>query len=292
MPRVSRIRNAVELAIRRKVAGQLHGVHSSLHIGPSQEFNDLRDYVPGDDVTDIDWKATARSGTLLVKQYVAERHGTLMVAVASGRDLAGLATPTASKASIALDAAATLGVLAASFGDHVGLVWCEEGATRTSRPSSRLVELERNLTQVESTVTPTATETDLDQLLTTTAQTLRKRGIVAVLADDVTVTAQLEARIRRLAAQHQVMWCTIPDVDPSDPELRGKHLLDIEKRLPLPDWLDDEQLGEEWRDDARRRATGRVTALSRLGVHHAELAHPERVVTDILTLVRRQRRAR
>ena len=45
MPRVSRIKGAVALAIRHKVADQLEGVHASVHVGRSLDFNDLREYV-------------------------------------------------------------------------------------------------------------------------------------------------------------------------------------------------------------------------------------------------------
>ena len=49
----------------------LDGEHGSIHKGRSMDFDDLREYVLGDDVKDLDWKATARSGRPLVKRFVA-----------------------------------------------------------------------------------------------------------------------------------------------------------------------------------------------------------------------------
>ncbi|MDF1488300.1 DUF58 domain-containing protein [Tessaracoccus caeni] len=292
MARVTRIQRAVALAIRHKVSDPLEGVHASLHVGRSLDFNDLREYVVGDEVSDIDWRATARSGTLLVKRHIAERRSTLLIAVATGRDMAGLATPDARKVDVALDAAATLGVLATSFGDYAGALWCDGETTRAARPSTRLVELERQLGLVERTIAPDAQPVRTSELLATAARTLRRRAVVAVIADDVTISADLESRIRRLAAQHQVLWLTVPDVDPTDPALGGRPLLDLGEQRLLPDWLDDEELRREVREDRARRAERRSSKLSRLGVAEAVLSDPSRVALDVISLVRRQRRAR
>ncbi|MBK7821765.1 MAG: DUF58 domain-containing protein [Tessaracoccus sp.] len=292
MARITRIRATVALAIRHKVSDPLEGVHASLQVGPSLDFNDLREYVVGDEVSDIDWRATARSGSLLVRRHVAERRGTLLIAVCSGRGLAGLATPATDKAAIALDAAATLGVLATGFGDYVGMLWCDGDDTRAARPSTRLVELEHQLGVVERAVSPDAAPSDLGALLTAASRTLRRRAVVAVVSDDVEITADVEARIRRLAVQHQVLWLTVPDADPTAPELAARALLDLDEGHPLPDWLDDDELRRELREATADRAARRAAALARLGVAEAVLADPSRVAFDVIDLIRRQRRAR
>lgn len=292
MARVTRIRHAVALATRGRVVGQLDGVHASVHVGRSLDFNDLREYVPGDDVTDIDWRATARSGSLLVKRHVAERRTTLLVALSSGRGMAGLASPTTGKADIALDAAAALGVLANSFGDHAGMIWCADGRTHTARPSTRLVELERQLGTIEAAISPEAAPADIDALLGTAASTMRRRGVLAIISDDVDIDAQLEARIRWLSAQHRVLWITIPDVDPTEPALFDRRLLDLDRGGVLPDWITDEALRAELRDDRTRRTRSRTAALARLGVAETTITDPTDVVTRVLTMVRRTRHVR
>ncbi|QXT63605.1 DUF58 domain-containing protein [Tessaracoccus palaemonis] len=291
MARIPRVRGAVALAVRHKVVGQLDGVHPSLHVGRSLDFNDLREYAAGDDVADIDWRATARTGELLIRRHVAERRSALLVALTTGVQLAGLAAPGVRKRDLALDAAATLAVLAHAFGDHAGLLWCDDGSPRAARPTTRLVDLERQLTAAEATVSPDAAPTDLDRLLGTAARTLRRRGVVAVISDDVLLDPQLESRVRRLGAQHTVLWLTVPDADPTDPRLGGP-LLDLERGARLPDWLYDERLRRDLADERARRATLRANALMRLGVAHAELGDPATVVADVVSLVRRLRHVR
>ena len=57
----------------------------------SLEFDDLRPYVPGDDVRDIDWKASARSGGVLIKRFVAEKHHKILLVADAGRNMTALA---------------------------------------------------------------------------------------------------------------------------------------------------------------------------------------------------------
>lgn len=280
------------LAVRHKVAGQLDGVHASLHVGRSLDFFDLREYVQGDDVADIDWRATARSGSVLVKRQVAERRLVLLVVIATGRDLAGLAPGGTAKVEVALDGAAALGVLATSFGDHTGVLWWQGSAARSGRPTTRLIDLEHQLTLAEAAVSPTAPVADLDALLGTAAAAVRRRGVVAVIADDVDIDAQLEARIRRLAAQHQVVWLSVLDADPTSPEFGGQALLDLETGTRLPDWTSDPVLHEELLADTRRRAEARAATLGRLGVVHAPLADRGTVVGDVIGVARRLKHAR
>lgn len=291
MSRIPKVRGAVELAIRHKVVGQLDGVHASLHVGRSLDFFDLREYVAGDDVSDIDWRASARSSTVLVKRHVAERRSALLVAMASGRDFAGLAAPGVYKRDLALDAAASLCVLATSFGDHAGLVWSVGDQVRAARPTTRLVEVEHQLARVEDACQVESPATDVDRLLATAAHLLRRRGVVAIVADDIALDAQLEARLRRLSAQHTVLWITVPDADPTAPELAGP-LTDLTTGAALPDWLHDDELRRQLRDDLSERSRLRAQRLLRQGVAQLDLLSPETVVTDVVTLVRRLRHVR
>jgi uncharacterized protein (DUF58 family) len=70
---LTRIKTRLSIHAHRKVRGLLEGEYAALHVGRGIDFNDLREYVRGDDVKDIDWKASARGRQLLVKRYVAER---------------------------------------------------------------------------------------------------------------------------------------------------------------------------------------------------------------------------
>ena len=293
MALLTRYRNQVSLALRRPIGGLFDGVHQAVNTGRSLDFNDLREYVHGDDISDIDWKASARHGGLLVKRHVAERRATLLLAVATGRDLAGMASPRRSKKRIAIAVAATLGSLAVAHGDYVGLVRSAGTEARLARPSTRPVALERMLGEIAQGVSPTAPEADLESLLGATAASIRRRGIVAVICGDVDLDAPLEARLRRLASQHDVLLVSIGDLDPTSPGLAGRKIVGLDDERVLPEGLRrDPELATQLRAERQARQDRRAATLARLRISHLSLAGTESVVPHVLDMVRRHRRVR
>ena len=106
----------------RKVRSVLDGEHGSIHKGRSMDFDDLREYVLGDDVKDLDWKATARSGRPLVKRFVATRQHAITLVVDTGQSMSALADATSTKRDVAVFAAGVVAQLATRHGDLVGLL--------------------------------------------------------------------------------------------------------------------------------------------------------------------------
>lgn len=294
MARLTQVRRAISLATRHRVGGFLDGAHASLHAGRSMEFNDLREYVRGDDVAEIDWKASARSGgSLLVKRHVAERRTTLMLAVATGRDFAALASPTERKVDVAVEVAGAFGSIATQHGDYVGLLWCEGESIRAGRPSTRDVELERMLGHIEEASGATDPVAGLERLLEVTATTLRRRGIVVLVCDDIDIDEDTESRLRRLVVQHDVMVITIADLDPTDPAIANSVVLGLDDLRELSRELrQDATLRQAIQDDRSERAARRSAVLSRLAISHLHLDGTGGLVPAVLGLIRRHRHAR
>jgi len=71
----------IEIATKRLLSGSYVGDYSSAKKGSGFEFDQIREYQLGDDVRFIDWKASARSNKLLVKQYIEERNRSVILAV-------------------------------------------------------------------------------------------------------------------------------------------------------------------------------------------------------------------
>ena len=97
------------------------GVKAARYAGAGTEFESLRDYEPGDDYRDIDWKATARRARPVTRRFEAERSQTMVLAVDAGR----LMTPRVTgltKLDRAINAALLLAYLGIQADDHVGLL--------------------------------------------------------------------------------------------------------------------------------------------------------------------------
>ena len=110
----------IQIRTGRQVADVLAGEYVSVFKGRGIEFEEVRPYVPGDDVRTIDWNVTARTGEPFVKRYVEERQLTLMLMadVSASQDFG---SHTRSKREAAAELCALLAFSASSSDDKVGL---------------------------------------------------------------------------------------------------------------------------------------------------------------------------
>src|ERR1700761_3807822 len=113
--------------------GLLEGGRYALLHTRSLEFDDLRPYVAGDDVRDIDWKASARSGTTLIKRYVSEKHHKILLIADAGRNMAALAPGGEYKCDVALHAIGAIGLISLGRSDEVALVYGDSRASANVR---------------------------------------------------------------------------------------------------------------------------------------------------------------
>src|SRR5512134_2771901 len=111
----------VEIRTSRMVNNVFGGEYRSVFKGKGMEFQEVREYVPGDDVRAIDWNVSARNGELFVKQFTEERELTvlLLVDISASQFFGG--TPRLKK-DLAAEIAAVLAFAAIRNNDRVGLV--------------------------------------------------------------------------------------------------------------------------------------------------------------------------
>src|SRR5665213_572932 len=117
---LSRMRQ-LELRTHRLVNNTLAGEYHSVFKGRGMDFDDVREYVPGDEVRTIDWNVTARAGRPFVKKYTEERELTILLIVdvsASGN----FGSATQSKRELAAELASVLAFSAIRNSDKVGLI--------------------------------------------------------------------------------------------------------------------------------------------------------------------------
>ena len=132
-PRVARVRGRPSLPTLRRATGLLDWRHKSVLLRHGQDFDDLSLYRPGDDVSDIDWKASARIGQPVIKRYQREANLPLVLAVDTGRTMAAQTPAGEDKRELALAVAEVFAYLARMRGDPVALV-AADSSRRVSRP--------------------------------------------------------------------------------------------------------------------------------------------------------------
>jgi uncharacterized protein (DUF58 family) len=117
----------IQFVTGRQVSDVMAGAYLSVFKGLGMEFDEVRPYVPGDDVRTIDWNVTARTGEPHVKRFVEERELTVMllVDVSASQDFG---SGRRSKLEAAVELSALLAMSAVENGDKVGLLLFHGGA--------------------------------------------------------------------------------------------------------------------------------------------------------------------
>ena len=117
LKKVRRIQIRTKHAVNDVFAGQYHSTFK----GRGMEFDEVREYVPGDDIRSIDWNVTARTGSPHIKKFVEEREMTVMLVVdVSASNLFGSGTQM--KRDLAAEVAAVLAFSAIRNNDRIGLI--------------------------------------------------------------------------------------------------------------------------------------------------------------------------
>jgi uncharacterized protein (DUF58 family) len=200
----------------RDTNGMLEGGRYALVHTRSLEFDDLRPYVPGDDVRDIDWKATARSGHVLIKRFVTEKHHRILVVADAGRNTAALAPSGEPKRDVAANVIGALGLITLRRSDEIGMVY---GDARGCLD----IGLRRGETHVEYMLhrfhQHATTRPDRSHILTQldwVARHYRRPLLIVVVSDEPDADALLDGVLTRLRGSHDVLWAMTSDLSAVD----------------------------------------------------------------------------
>jgi len=171
----------VEVRTNRLVNDMMVGAYLSHFKGRGMDFEELREYIPGDDVRDIDWNVTHRMGRPFVKRFREERELAAVLAVdVSASSAFGSGNRT--KREFAAEVAATLAISAARNGDKVALLLFTEKAELFIPPRKGRRHILR-LVREMLTFQPKGQGTDIPAALTFLNHVLHRRAIVFLLTD-------------------------------------------------------------------------------------------------------------
>jgi uncharacterized protein (DUF58 family) len=190
---------------------QLDGQHRALRRGQGSEFDSLREYVIGDDVRSIDWRATARARDVMVRTWRPERDRQILIMLDTGRTAAGRVGGVP-RLDAAMDAALLLTALASRAGDRVDMLAFDR------RVRARVVGTPRSavlsaVAQAMAGLQAELVETDAAALGSAALAAARHRCLIVLLTDlnPAAVTEGLLPRLPLLAARHEVVVAAVAD---------------------------------------------------------------------------------
>ncbi|MFY9712772.1 MAG: DUF58 domain-containing protein [Microbacterium sp.] len=283
---ITQVKSKLFIHSSRKSMHALDGAYASLLHGRSLDFEDLRKYEYGDQVRDIDWRATAKQGTPLVKRHRATRMHTVMFVVDTGRSMQALAYDEKSMKDLAVLATGALGVLALRHGDDFTVVYGDADRVRRRAPGRSEGALEHALRTIDTAIRESAAPSARDALLSFVTRTISRRMIVVVVTDEAPVTEQTERTLRRLRVQHDVLWLTLRDADPVLDHATGRIRSDVDSRWEVPDFVQgDLDIVGELTAQSQADAVRLADVLTRLEISHVRLDGQDTAASQLLKLL-------
>ncbi|WP_413335652.1 DUF58 domain-containing protein [Brevibacterium sp. GP-SGM9] len=202
-----------ELPSKTQKLRELDGRSAVMIRGMGTEFDSLRDYVDGDDVRSIDWRASARSQDLVVKTWRPERDRRVVIVVDSSR-LSARRCGDGTVFDAALEASLLLTALAAGAGDRVDVI-VADARVRAIASSHRSKDPVHDLSVALTPVHPELYDADWEQIASAVVSTSRQHALVVLVTalDEGSVSEEILPVLPTLLARHRVVLASVDDPD-------------------------------------------------------------------------------
>lgn len=280
-PEVLKLVKQVEIRARILADEAMVGTYRSVFRGSGLDFEEVREYEPGDDIRSIDWNVTARMRVPYIKKYREERELNIFLAVDVSSS-SWFGTADVSKRELAADVAALLAVTALHNNDRVGLVLFADGVREFLPPREgrhHLLRVIRELLFAE----PRRSGTEIASVADLVANVTKKRNVVFVLSDFLDV--DFETPLRALAHKHDVIALILGD--PREAELPSVGLVALEDaetgRVAYVD-TGAKEVRETYARAARERRAQRLRVFSRMGIDRVDLSTDRPYVPALMAL--------
>jgi uncharacterized protein (DUF58 family) len=217
----------LQIRTRRLISGTQAGAYITKRSGIGLEFNQLREYYPGDDIRFIDWNATARSRSLLIREHREERNRTIIIAVdVSGSMFYG--SHSSLKIQVASEIAASLAFAGSYNQDCVGILLFSD-EVETYIPPSRGDRHVHRVMRVLQNQQKSKHKTSIQRALREMVKRHRSNVLCVIISDFL--DTNYESLLRFASSRHEMLAVHVEDrqeVKPSLPD--GLELIDAEEK--------------------------------------------------------------
>ncbi len=285
MKQVGKIRVITSRLVDDKLSGEYHSVFR----GQGIEFDEVREYIAGDDIRSIDWNVTARMGHPYIKRYSEERELTIIFLVdISGSQCFGSAKR--SKAEVAAEITCLLALSAVKNQDKVGLILFSDRIEKTIPPRKgrrAAIRLVREVLAAEET----RRGTDIAGALRFLNNIQKRKAVVFIISDFMDSNYVKELRVT--ARRHDVICCPVSDpvesnlpdvglIELQDPENGNLFIVDTSSR----------KVRNEFKAAAEAHAAELATSFRRLKMDTIHLSTDRPFVDEVRKMFKkRQTRA-
>ena len=257
------------------LAGQYHSAFK----GQGMEFEEVREYTPGDDIRSIDWNVTARQGRPFIKRFREERELTVML-LADVSASQGFGTAGQLKRELAAEVGATLAFSAIRNNDKVGLIGFSDGIERYVKPDKGTRHVLRVIREL-LTLTARGRGTNIAAALEYLNRVARRRCVVFLISDFQDKGFDSALRVAR--RRHDVVSICIGDPREAEmPPVRFIELEDAESGRRVIVDTASAAFRRQFRHAAMSRAENRKRDLRRLRSDSIELTTGQSFVDALI----------
>ena len=214
---LDRVRKIATLYTKRKTSDLFDGDYHSRQHGRSLDFDDLREYHYGDDVSMIDWKSSSRVGRTLIRRYFADRRLNVIFAGDTGRKMTGDTPAGESKEQIALMALGITAYLVGEQGAVYALSCCGQDGQRITPFLTGPGHLEELIYTYKDAIEDDSPTQSFRETLLKTASSFSRHMIMVIITDAEGLAEMDKVLVKRLSYYNDVyIFCIEDDLLTSD----------------------------------------------------------------------------
>lgn len=284
-----RVLQHLEWRVVRRLDGLLQGDTRTLAHGVGLDFSDLREYQVSDDVRHIDWNVTARMGEPYVRQYLEDRDHTAWFLLDRSSSMA-FGSSERPKEVVLAEFVTVMARLLTRAGNRVGAILYDNGIERTIEPGRGRTQVLRLTSALLRAPTGSGATTDLTGLLEAGQRAIRRRSLVFVVSDFMTLPGW-ERALSSLTHRHELVAVRLTDPREQDlPDAGIVALEDAETGEQLLVDTGDEGFRRRFREVTAARETSLHSSIERTGVDLFDLSTADDLVTAIARMAQRRKR--
>ncbi len=281
---LARIKASITLYTRKKTSNILDGEFGSIYRGRSFDFDDLREYVYGDSVRDIDWKSSSKTGRVLIRRFVADKKHNILFIGDAGEKFKGDTDAGEPKVNIALNIMGTISYLVNDHGDDYALLTSTNKGYDFSFFKSGKQHLENLLIRYEQCLEDEEAKS-IAETLDYVAENIRRKMIIFIITDMAGIAELDENLLKRLTVMNDVMILNIEDA-----YLTGDNLYDLENRKYERDYmLHDKKLHKAEVEDRQNRKKKANELFKKYQISCVDVSRESEVVDKIVELFERHK---
>lgn len=277
----------IEITTSRLVTDMLSGDYESVFKGRGIEFDEVREYQPGDEIRTIDWNVTARMGRPFIKKYVEERQLTVMLLL----DLSGssyFGTSKRLKRELAAEVCAILAFAAVHSKDRVGLLIFTDRIEKFIPPRKGLQHVSRVIRDALY-FKPEGRGTDLAGALRFLDSVTSRRAVTFIISDFLTKDFKKPLAIAN--KKHDCVAITI--TDPRESALSNAGLVELTDAETGSSVLVDTsnaKLREKYAVTAERLSQERIKTFDAVNIDHIDVNTDKPYITEFVKFFKARRR--